>query len=265
MAINHMEQVVVSLLIQRLLDLKQEDELFDLSREEEGYGNKEYPKDIKLQRISVKALFDRYPTYELTKKLLEFGRVMVGFLDDPSLRSGDGRTGPRMSTIHVRTDVLEQNGFQFAHLDERAVYYAATPDGIDQRVAAFSLKIHEVFVDFDLFLPQEKIKGIGDQIYSNNRLVEVGRNFRQPPPFREPELTREQINDTFDRRVVSDITMWATHQAMSLLTHLRNQRRKKVSLDNLVLNLDISATVMPEPKKEETPKEEGPGARTTAA
>lgn len=275
MAINHSDKVIIALLVKKLLDLKQEDELFNFAVEQEGYGTKQYPRDVKLNRVSVQELFRRYPTYHLTKALLEFSATLVGYLVDHTIGMGNiGYTcGP--SYIGLRIDLLERNGFEFANVNESLVHPASLPDGFSHETinnnfggnrdaTVFSIKINDVFVDFDLFLPYEPLKGLGEEIFAFTTINDSSRH-RQPGPNRQAGMTREQINDGFDRRFMHDLTMWATGRGMDILSQLRHQRRKNVSVENLMVQLDISVSIMPEPKKEEMPKEEGPGARNAAA
>lgn len=270
MALNHAEKLVLGLILNRFADLTKEDELADFVEARNPFGKGFHDSNgERIEAVSVQRLYQMYPNYSLTKKLIEFGQMVMNYVYEPVVfmptmsrgvySSHDEKFGLKMS-------LLEQNGLKFAHFDEnifRNHHHEAQREQMQRELAtAFAVKINDYYVDFNLYLPEPEIKGIGEGVYGQATYLRIQEHIGDQGG-RPTHLTREEKIEGYERQVIKQFTDWATNQALSFIRHSRHLRRQNKSLKDLVIQVEVTSCYVPEPEQKQAPQE--PNAQTAHA
>lgn len=229
MCINQMEKVVLQFIVKKFNELKEEEELIDFASEQNGYGTEAYPKEQKLRRVSVRNLYQEYPKYSLVQKLVDFSQLAVNFIFQH----------PSNQWINTKIYLLVQNGFEFSLIDEHALYYAINTNidsPFNEPKIAFALKINDIYVDFDFFLPLPELKGIGEEVYSNIFNFQTSRDVGNE--------RKEESIENYEANVLLTITRWATSNGLNFLNKTKHLRRKGVPLRDINIKLEMSSHVI---------------------
>lgn len=119
MSALHLEQLVVSLIVNQYKNLAKEPELSEFTEPRKAFDNNE----DRIESVSLKRLHQLYPNYDLTKRLIDFTNLVVGYLSEystPLPRRGGGPSfGP--SLIGDKLSLLTQNGVELLHLNQSVI------------------------------------------------------------------------------------------------------------------------------------------------
>lgn len=265
MALNHAEKIVLGLILNRFAELKQEDELADFVETRQPFGKETRGMGgEKIECVSLQHLYQMYPNYTLTKKLIEFSQMVLNYVYEPI------NVMPTMSRniysgydekFNLKMALLEQNGLKFLHFDENVFRAYHREDQREQmqkdQATAFAIKFNDYYVDFNLYLPEQKIEGIGESVYQQSSYLRIQEHMGDTGSNRPMRVTREERTEAYERQIINQFSSWATNQALSFIRQSRHLRRLNKPLKDLAIQVEVTSCYVPEPKKEEPqPKSE---------
>lgn len=266
MALNHTEKLILSLIVDRFVDLQEEEELRDFTEERIEFDKNHTGGSLrgevkKINCVSLFHLYRIYPKYSLTKKLLEFGQMVAGYLYDPTFVVCNPTTrasvGFYNQKFEMKLRLLGENGVKIEYTDMNAIQRAVNPNpevnkthSVDD-VTVFAIKVNDFYVDFNLRFAQKEIKGVGEGVYSMATL----QSLNNQPRVVSGRISKQEEVENYERQVLRLFNEWSTTQALNFIKQSRHFRRQGLPLQDIVIQQDVNSYFIAPPKND---AEEGP-------
>ena len=270
MALNHAEKFMLGMIVSRLADLKKEDELADFVETRQPFGQDRnfMGNQEKIECVSVHHLYQMYPDYTLTKKLIEFTQLVLNYVYEPVVfmpTHSRVMYSTHDEKFNLKMSLLEQNGLKFDYYDENVFRYYHNEQQREQmqkdQATAFAIKFGDYYVDFNVYIPQVEVKGIGENVYGHATYLHIQEHMGDAHggSHRPMRVSREERVESYERQIINQFANWATNQALNFIRHSRHLRRQNKSLKDLAIQVEVRSSYVPEPEQKEEPQPKAAG------